>query len=62
MRQTAIIVSTALITAIVAILGAAVIRANPPMKATAAPASVSIDVMQMMREAKNLPHQQFDAQ
>jgi hypothetical protein len=31
MRQTAIIANTALITAIVAILGAAVIRAHPPM-------------------------------
>jgi hypothetical protein len=62
MRQTAIIASTALITAIVSILGMAVIRANPPMKSTAAPASVSIDVMQMMKDAKKLPHQQFDAQ
>jgi hypothetical protein len=35
MRQTAIIASTALITAIVAMLGAAVIRAHPPIKATA---------------------------
>jgi hypothetical protein len=35
MHQTAIIASTALNTAIVAILGAAVIRAHPPIKATA---------------------------
>jgi hypothetical protein len=30
-------------------------------QATTAPASASIDVMQMMKDAKHLPQQQYDA-
>lgn len=52
MRKTIIIGGIALIAAIVAILGAAVIKADPPMKTTADRASVSIDVMEMMKDAK----------
>lgn len=55
------IVATALITATVAILGATVIKANSPRPVTATPASTSIDVMQMMKAAKDLPTEQFDA-
>jgi hypothetical protein len=57
MRQT--VIATALVVAIVAILGATV--ANSPRKATVAGAGTSIDVMQMMKDAKNLPDQAFDA-
>ena len=52
-------IATALVVAIIAILGATV--ANSPRKATVAPASTSIEVMQLMKEAKNLPDQAFDA-
>ena len=56
------IVATILIIATVAILGATVIKANSPRLATATPAaSASIGVMQMMKDAKNLPTEQFDA-
>jgi hypothetical protein len=50
------VIATALVVAIVAVWGA-----NSPRKATVAPASTSVDVMQMMKNAKNLPDQSFDA-
>lgn len=62
MRQTALITATALVTAIAAIWGLMAINANPSLHSASAPASVSIDVMQMMKEAQNLPEQQYDAQ
>jgi hypothetical protein len=62
MRQTALITATALVTAIAAIGGLVVINANSSLHSTTSPASVSIDVMQMMKEAQNLPEQQYDAQ
>ena len=58
MRQT--VIATALVIAIVAIWGATVITANSP-RTTTVPASTSVDVMQMMKDAKNLPAQRFDA-
>ena len=51
----------ALVTAIAAIWGLSVINANSSLHSSNAPASVSIDVMQMMKEAQNLPEQQYDA-
>ena len=59
MRQT--VIAAALVVAILAILGASVITANSPRTGTAAPASTSRDVMQMMKDAKNLPDQTFEA-
>lgn len=61
MRQTSIVATAAVVIAIVAILGVTVINANSPSQATTAPASASIDVMQMMKDAKHLPQQQYDA-
>jgi hypothetical protein len=61
MRQNHIAIATALITIIVAILGVTVINATSLRHATVAPASSSIDVMQMMRKAKNLPEERYDA-
>jgi hypothetical protein len=61
MRQTHIIISSALITAIVATLGVTVINANSSRHAAVAPASSSVDVMQMMTKAKDLPEQRYDA-
>jgi hypothetical protein len=41
--------------------GATAMIADVPKKAAAAAAPVSIDIMQMTRDAKNLPIDQFDA-
>jgi hypothetical protein len=63
MRKIMIIVTAAMIAAIPAIWGATAILAKPH-KATAAapaPAATSIGVMEMMKNAKELPEQQFDA-
>jgi len=57
MRKTAAFASVAFVAAIV--WGATVIVANSPREASVR--SASIDVMQMMRDARNLPEQQFDA-
>ena len=58
MRRTLTLASIALVAAILAIWGTTDIVATSPKEASAAS---SIDVMQMMRDAKNLPEQQFDA-
>jgi hypothetical protein len=62
MRQIFIILATALITAIVTILSMNAISSTTLKRmgsATHAPASV--DVMQMMKDAKELPNQSYDA-
>ena len=59
MRQ--IVIATALVVAFVAGWGASVIIAHSPRTATATQASTSIDVMEMMRNAKNLQYEKFDA-
>ena len=61
MRQTQIANASALIFTILAILGVTVINANPSKQAVTAPASSSFDVMQMMKDSKDLPVQQFDS-
>jgi hypothetical protein len=60
MRQ--IIVVGIAVAAVVAIWGSAVIGGNALRQSVAAPAaSPPVNVMQMMKEARNLPDQQFDA-
>ena len=64
MRQTIIVVAcTAFVTAIVASWGTAAIVAHSPKKLGAAvPAAfTSVDVMQLMKSAKNLPEESYDA-
>jgi hypothetical protein len=61
MRHTIILATAAIVAAILALWGATAIVANPQEGAKPAPAGASVDVMQMMRNAKNLPEQQFDA-
>ena len=58
MRRTLPLACTALVAAILAIWGTTGTVATSPKKASVDP---SIDVMQMMRNARNLPEQQFDA-
>jgi hypothetical protein len=60
MRRPTTITTTAFIIAVVAI-GVTVINANSSRHVATAPASSAIDVMQMMKNAKDLPTQQFDA-
>jgi len=55
-----IVSALALVTTIVAIWGATVIFAHTSTKPNAATASSPIDVMQMMKDAKNLPEETFD--
>ena len=62
MRQTVIVASTtALVTAIVAIWGTTIIIAQTEKHPEAPTASASIDVLNMMRYAKGLPEEKFDA-
>jgi hypothetical protein len=55
------VAATALLIALIAIGGAGVINAHPPKEAHAVQASASLDIMQMMKDAKHLPEQRFDA-
>jgi hypothetical protein len=62
MRQTVIVAAmTALVTAIVASSVTTVIIAYADKRPEAAAASTSIEVMRMMRDAKGLPEESFDA-
>jgi hypothetical protein len=62
MRQISIILATALVTAIITILSMNAISSTTLKRmgsATHTPASA--DVMQMMKDAKELPNQNYDA-
>ena len=62
MRQTVIVAATtALVTAIVAIWGTTTMIAYTEKHPETASASTSVDVMKMMRDAKGLPEEKFDA-
>ena len=58
MRQTALVFTVALVATIVVLWG---VTAHSPQKAIAPHTSASIDVMQMMMNAKDLPDQRYDA-
>jgi hypothetical protein len=61
MRQTQIATASALVLAVLTIVGVTVINAKSSKQTMTTPASSSIDVMRMMRDAKELPNEQFDA-
>ena len=61
MRHTFFLAIAALVAAILAIWGATTILATPHGRTDVVPASTSLGVMQMMKDAKDLPEQQFDA-
>ena len=61
MRQTQIATASALVLAVLTILGVTVINAKSTKQAATAPAASSIDVMRMMHDAKDLPSEQYDA-
>lgn len=56
-----LIVATSLVLAVVAIAGATVINAHSSRPSIATQASISIGVMRMMENAKDLPEEQHDA-
>ena len=56
-----IVSALALVAAIFAIWGASAIFADNTKNPNAVTAQNSVDVMQLTREAKNLPAEQFDA-
>ena len=61
MRQTAIIAGTALMTAVIAVWATTVIIAQSPKNPATINVATSIGVMEMMRNAKHLPQEKFDA-
>ena len=61
MRQTKVATASALVLAVLTLVGVTVINATSSKQAATAPASSSIDVMRMMHDAKDLPGEQFDA-
>ena len=62
MRQTIVVAAiTTVITATISIWGTSTIVAHASKGSAAAAASSSVDVMRLMREAKGLPEEQFDA-
>jgi hypothetical protein len=61
MRPILFVAGSDVVLAVVAILHLTVILASHPKAANAAPMWSSIDTMQMMKEARSLPVQQFEA-
>ena len=61
MRQIFIVTATVWVAVIAALFGTATMNAHLSQKAEAATAPSSIDIMQMTRDAKVLPVEQFDA-
>jgi hypothetical protein len=61
MRQIVIVTAAVCIAAIVALFGATARIAEIPQQAAAAATSGPIDIMQMTRDSKALPVEQFDA-
>ena len=61
MRQIVIVTAAVWFAVIVALFGATSGIADLPQQAQAAASSGPIDIMQMMRDSKALPVEQFDA-
>ena len=61
MHETVIATAAVLAAIMIALFGPTILTANAPQKAQAEATSDSIDVLQMMRDAKGLPVEFFDA-
>ena len=59
MREISLMAATALVTALLTVWSMHTVGTGTPAASKTAPASVS--VLQMMRDAKNLPEQRYDA-
>jgi hypothetical protein len=62
MRQIAIVFATAVITATITVASLMAISSTSERTATGVLAPSPIDVMQMMKDAKDLPNQSYPAQ
>jgi hypothetical protein len=61
MRQISIVLATAVITATVAVAGVLAVNPNPTRPGGAVPTSTRVDVIEMMKDAKDLPEQSYQA-
>jgi hypothetical protein len=61
MRHVQLVTAAALVIGFVAVVGVTVINAKSARQVATAPASTSVNVMQMMKNARNLPEERFDA-
>jgi hypothetical protein len=59
MRQISIVLATAVITATVAVAGVLAVNPKTTRPSVVVRASTPIDVLQMMRDAKDLPEQNY---
>ena len=61
MQRTAIVTTAALSVALVAVLSLAAMNAKSSTRATTVPVSTALEVMQMMKDSRDLPEQKYDA-
>jgi hypothetical protein len=61
MRQISIVLATAVITATVTVASMMAISSSSTRTGAVVPASTPIDVMKMMKDAKDLPNQSYPA-
>jgi hypothetical protein len=61
MRQISIVLATAIITATVAVASVFAVNPNTARPGVAVRASTPVDVLQMMKDAKDLPDQNYQA-
>jgi hypothetical protein len=61
MRQISIVLATAVITATVAVAGVLAVNPNTTRPSVVVRTSTPIDVIQMMKDAKDLPEQSYQA-
>lgn len=61
MRLIQAVIAIVFIVIAIAIFGVTIINAKPTRQAASVPVAASIEVMQMMIDAKNLPIEQSDA-
>jgi hypothetical protein len=61
MRQISIVLATAIITATVAVAGVLAVNRDTTRSGVVLRASTPVDVLQMMKDAKDLPEQSYQA-
>jgi hypothetical protein len=61
MHQISIILATAIVTATVAVAGVLAVNPNTTRPGVVVRASTPLDVLQMMKDAKDLPEQSYQA-
>ena len=61
MRQISMVLATAIITATAAVAGVLAVNPNTTRPGVLVRTSASVDVLQMMKDAKDLPEQSYQA-